>query len=142
MLVVSSLIYCTTAYYASSPLESPEHLQLIENPSLNPLVSPISARPAIAPTSSIVVLELLRRPILIRVVLIRTLSALVMLIVHVLGALLGVVLGAHGVVFVHALGLSELVDFGAGETGEELFSELVGDRFAWRGRSVSCTRRW
>lgn len=57
-----------------------------------------------------------------------------MLIVHVLGALLGVVLGAHGVVFVHALCFGELVDFGAGEAGEEFFGELVGDGFAWRGR--------
>lgn len=83
--------------------------------------------PAIPP---IILPELHRRPIQIGVVLLGALPALVMLVVHVLGALARVVLGALGVVFVHAFGFGELVDFGAGEAGEELFGELVGDGFA------------
>jgi hypothetical protein len=65
-----------------------------------------------------------------RIILISTLSIDVVLIVHVLNVLLGVVLGLLAVDEVHALGLGQLVNFGTGNTDEELLGELMGDWLA------------
>lgn len=51
----------------------------------------------------------------------------VVLVVHTLHVLLGMALGLDSVVFVHALGFGELVDFGADEADKGLFGERVGD---------------
>lgn len=59
-----------------------------------------------------------------------------MLVVHVLGVLLGLVLGLLAVDVVHALGLSELVNFSAGKSSEKLLGELVRDRLACFDLSV------
>lgn len=95
----------------------------------------VSTIPSITPiTTSVVIPKLPRRPILIGIILVRTLSASVVLVVHVLRGLSGVVLGALAVVLVHALCLGEFVDFGAGEAGDEFFGEGMGDGFAWGER--------
>jgi hypothetical protein len=75
----------------------------------------------------------LRATVLLRVVLIGILSLNVVFVVHALSVLLCLALGLLFVEPVLALGLGELVDFGAGETGEQFFGELVGDWLAWRG---------
>lgn len=73
------------------------------------------------------------RLVLARVVLLGTVALNVVLIVHVLGVLLSVVVGLDLVGLVETLGLSELVDFGTGETGEELLGGGVGDGLACGG---------
>jgi hypothetical protein len=54
----------------------------------------------------------------------------VMLVVHVLDVLLGGMLSTFAVNEVHALGLSELINFSTSKTDEELFGELVRDCLA------------
>jgi hypothetical protein len=61
------------------------------------------------------------------VVLVGTVATDVMLVVHVLGVLLGVLVGAETVNLVHALGLRELVDLGTDEGHESLLGECVLD---------------
>lgn len=68
-----------------------------------------------------------------RVVLLGTVALNVVLIVHVLSVLLSVVVGLDLVGLVETLGLSELVDLGTGETGEELLCGGVGDGLACEG---------
>ena len=58
-------------------------------------------------------------------------SALVTLLVHVVGVLLGVVLGLLAVHPVHTLGLGELVDLAADEANEELLGESMVDFLAY-----------
>lgn len=58
----------------------------------------------------------------------------VVLVIQTLHILLGMTLGLDSVVLVHALGLDELVDFGADEADESLFGEGVGD-------GLSCLRK-
>lgn len=53
-----------------------------------------------------------------------------MLVVHILNALLGVVLGLLTVDEVHALGLGQLVNLSTGKTNEHLLGELMGDWLA------------
>lgn len=65
----------------------------------------------------------------------------VVLVVHTLHVLLGVTLGLDSVVFVHALGLDELVDFGADEADEGLFGEGVGDWLSCSRVSI-CSFEW
>jgi hypothetical protein len=67
---------------------------------------------------------------LVGVVPIRALPLNVMVVVHVLSRLFGVSVGFHLMVFVHSLGLCELVDLTANKAGEELLGEFVGDRLA------------
>ena len=74
------------------------------------------------------------RLVLTRVVLLGTVALNVVLIVHVLSVLLSVVVGLDLVGLVETLGLSELVDLGAGETGEELLGGGVGDGLACGGK--------
>ena len=66
---------------------------------LRRVTSDISATPRCL---TITVAKLLRRPILIRVILVGILSLDVMLMVHVLGILLGSVTGTFTIVLVHA----------------------------------------
>lgn len=73
----------------------------------------------------------------------------VMLVVHVLGRIPCVSLGPHSVVFIHALGLGQFVDFGTCKAGEELFGKRMRDGLAYMRRkeqeSVMQTisgRRW
>jgi hypothetical protein len=54
----------------------------------------------------------------------------VMVVVHVLSRLFGVSVGLYLIVFVHSLGLCELLDLTADKAGEELLGEFVGDRLA------------
>lgn len=54
-----------------------------------------------------------------------------MLIIQMLGLLLGLMLRLLAIDEIHALGLGELIDLGAGEADEELFGELVGDGLAF-----------
>jgi hypothetical protein len=75
----------------------------------------------------------LRAAVLLRVILIGILPINVVFVVHALSVLLCLALGLLLVEPVLALGLSELVDFGACEAGEQLLGELVGDWLAWRG---------
>lgn len=84
-------------------------------------VTSLEAKPAI------LVAEVLGRAVVVGVVVV---LAAVVLVVHVLGALLGLVLGALLVDPVGALALHEAVDLGAGEAREELLGELVGDGLA------------
>lgn len=72
------------------------------------------------------------RLVLTRVVLLGTVALNVVLIVHVLSVLLSVVVGLDLVGLVETLGLSELVDLGTGETGEDLLGGGVGDVLACR----------
>lgn len=74
------------------------------------------------------------RLVLTGVVLLSTMPLNVVLIVHVLSVLLSVVVGLDLVGLVETLGLSELVDLGAGETGEELLGGGVGDGLACGGK--------
>jgi len=55
----------------------------------------------------------------------------VVLVVHLLSILLGLVLGLLTVGKVHALGLSELVDFSTSEASKELLGELVINGLAY-----------
>lgn len=64
--------------------------------------------------------------------------ATVVLVVELLGALLGLVLGLLAVEEVLALGLGESVDLGTGEAGEELLGESVGDGLTCMIESVIC----
>lgn len=57
-------------------------------------------------------------------------AALVTLLVHVVGVLLGVVLGLLAVDPVHTLGLGELVNLAADEAGDELLGKSVVDFLA------------
>jgi hypothetical protein len=66
------------------------------------------------------------------IVLLRSLPLDVMLIVQLLRILLSVPVRLNTLVLIHALGLGQLVDLAADEAGEELLSESVGDRFAYR----------
>ena len=54
-----------------------------------------------------------------------------MLIIHVLGILLRVTLCLLAINEVQALGLDQLVDFGAGNANEEFLGELVGNRLSY-----------
>ncbi len=104
-------------------------------------------------------LELWRRAVLICVVLVRVLASDVMLIVHVGSVFFGLVVSTLAVPLVHAyiqlsqkdpqicsktlhtLGLSELVNFTADETHEELLSEGVVHNFAcWVVRFMASQR--
>lgn len=69
-------------------------------------------------------------------------ATFVTLLVHVLGVLLGVVLGLLAVKPVHTLALGELVDLAADDTGEELLSEGVADGLAYvlKSKSEYCSR--
>jgi hypothetical protein len=80
--------------------------------------------PSIVPK---LVLQVLWRPLLLWVILI---LAPVMIIIHLLRALLRMVLRLLPVHKVGALGLSETVDFGASEAGEQFFSEGMRDSLA------------
>lgn len=80
-----------------------------------------------APTSEAIVSS-----IAVRVILVRAVAANVVLIVHVLGVLLGVLVGLDLVDLVQALGLGKLVDLGAGESGEDFLGGGVAHGFAWR----------
>lgn len=60
----------------------------------------------------------------------------VTLLVHVLGVLLGVVLGLLAVNPVHTLGLGELVDLAADEASDELLGESVADGLAYFQRDI------
>ncbi len=55
----------------------------------------------------------------------------ILLIIHILNLFLGVMFGLLLVDPVHALRLSQLIDFTADESDEELLRELMGDRLAW-----------
>lgn len=66
--------------------------------------------------------------ILVGVVLI---SFAIMLVVHVLGRSLRMSLCLNSVIFVHAFGLSQSINFGASEAGEELLSESVINDLAY-----------
>ena len=79
----------------------------------------------------LLVLELLRRTVLVGVVLIGTMILDIVLVVHLGGVLPGLVLGTLTVVGVHALGLGELVDFTTDEAGKKLLGKLVRDWLAW-----------
>lgn len=90
---------------------------------------------------------MLRAPVLVGIILVRTLAVHVVLVVHVLGLSLSLMLGLLAVKPVLALCLGlpsvnilylcgrdrthELVDFGTCEAGEKFFGELVGDGLAW-----------
>ena len=67
---------------------------------------------------------------MVGVVPIRALPLNVMVVVHVLSRLFGVSVGFYLIVFVHSLGLCELVDLTADKAGEEFLGELVRDRLA------------
>ena len=54
----------------------------------------------------------------------------VVLIIQLMALLLSLVLGTLLVEEIHTLGLGKAVDLGAGEAGEELLGELVGDGLA------------
>ena len=69
--------------------------------------------------------------------LVGTVSALVVLLVHVVSVLLGVLAGLDFVNFVHALGLGELVDLSANNGGKGLLGESVADGLAYRSGVVS-----
>ena len=77
-------------------------------------------------------LETLRPAVLVGVVLVSAVVVNVLLVVHLLGVLLGLALGLLAVDEVGALGLSETVDLTAGEAGEELLCEAVGNGLACR----------
>jgi hypothetical protein len=79
--------------------------------------------------------------VLVRVVLVRTLTIDVVLVVHVLSLLLGLSLGLLAVKEVLALGLRELVHFGARKASEKLLGELVGYRLAWK-KSTDALGLW
>jgi hypothetical protein len=66
-----------------------------------------------------------------RVVLLSTVVALVVLLVHVVGVLLGVLVGLDSVNLIHTLGLGELVDLGADKAHQGLLSESVLDSLAY-----------
>jgi hypothetical protein len=66
-------------------------------------------------------------------------AALVTLLVHVMGVLLGVALGLLAVHPVHTLGLGELVDLTADEADEELLGESVVDFLACWNQLEGCT---
>lgn len=85
------------------------------------------------------VLQSLRRLLLVRVVLI---VLAVVLIVHLLGVLRGLALGTLAVDVVGALGLAELVDLTASEAGDELLGELVGDWLAYERSKVRSGHRY
>ena len=55
----------------------------------------------------------------------------VVLVVHVLRGLFGVATSFECVIFIHSLGLGELVDLATDETGEQLFGELVRNWFSY-----------
>lgn len=65
-----------------------------------------------------------------RVVVLSAVALDVMLVVHSVGVLLSVVLGLEPFNLVHALGLGELVNLGAGEGSNGLLSEGVTDGLA------------
>lgn len=92
-----------------------------------PIPPTVPISPSIPPTTAF---KLRRPPISLRIILLGALPAHIMLVVHVLGALLGVVASALVVVGVHAFCFGEAVDFGADEAGESFFCEGVGDCFA------------
>lgn len=66
----------------------------------------------------------------LRIVLIGTMSALIMLLVEMLGVLLRMALCLFAIDVVQALCLDKLVDLGARNADEELLGELVGDGLA------------
>lgn len=76
-------------------------------------------------------LQVLRRALLVGVVLV---VLAVVLVVQLLGALARLVLGALAVDVVGALGLAELVDLAARDACQHLFGELVVDGLAWKER--------
>lgn len=79
----------------------------------------------IAALATVAALELLRSVILVWVVLVSVLAPDVVLVVHMAGILLGLMMSTLAVVSVHALGLSELVNFTTDESSEELLGESV-----------------
>jgi hypothetical protein len=86
---------------------------------------------------STILLIALMRPVLLRMVLLRSIATHVVLIIHMLRILLRLVLGALLVKPVLALRLGKLVDLCAGESSEEFLCELMGDRLAWRTAEAS-----
>ena len=87
---------------------------------------------------AVVVLELVahltRWLLLLRVILV---VLAVVLVVHRLGTVLGLTLGLLAVDVVGALGLAELVDLAASETGDELLGELVVNGLAYEEEDTS-----
>lgn len=64
------------------------------------------------------------------VVLVSTVVANVVLVVHMFGVLLCVVVSLDLIGLVHTLGLGELVDLSTGETGQEFLGGTVADGLA------------
>lgn len=64
------------------------------------------------------------------VVLVSTLVANVVLVVHMFGVLLCVVVSLDPIGLVQTLGLGELVDLSTGETGQEFLGSTVADGLA------------
>lgn len=71
------------------------------------------------------------------VIFVRPMAAHVVVVIHVVRVLLRVLVGAHLVSLVQTLGLGELVDLGADNTGQEFLGGAVADVLAWGQSDLS-----